>query len=232
MPENKIKAVLFDLDMNLLDLFTAKNEAIDIAIQAMINAGLEMEREEALEKLKKEYFKDFEGSQVISNFLKNNDKYHPKILAAAINSYRKTKSELLKPYPEVIETLKELKSMNLKLAIVTDAPILKAFRRLDAVGVVDFFDEIVTFDDTGQKKPAPEPFKEALKRLNLSTEEAIHVGDWPERDVLGANGIGMISVHAKYGNKLSDSSFKGAADFEIESFGEIIGVIHSINQKA
>ena len=232
MSENKIKAVLFDLDMTLLDLFTAKNEAIDAAIQAMINAGLDMDKEEALEKLTKEYFKDFEGPLVISNFLKNNNQYHPRILASAINSYRKTKAELLKPYPEVIKTLKELKSMGLKLAIVTDAPVLKAFKRLDAVGVVEFFDEIVTFDDTGQKKPAPEPFKEALKRLNASTEEAIHVGDWPERDIAGANGVGMASVHAKYGDKLSDSSFEGKADFEIESFDEIIGVIHTINQKA
>ena len=65
-------------------------------------------------------------------------------------------------------TLTKLKAKGLKLAIVTDAPILKAYRRLDSVGVTEFFDVVVTSTDTGKKKPSPEPFNEALKRLNLT----------------------------------------------------------------
>ena len=232
MAENKIKAVLFDLDMTLLDLFTPKDEAIKAALSAMFDAGLDMDKEEAFIKLKKEYNKDFEGPLVISNFLNNVKQYHPKILAAAINSYRTTKAGLLKPYPEVIDTLTKLKATGLKLAIVTDAPVLKAYRRLDSVGVTEFFDIVVTVTDTGKKKPSPEPFTEALKRLNLTKEEVIHVGDWPERDIKGANEFGMISVHAKYGDIFSNSSYKGKADFEIESFSQLLGVIHTINQKA
>ena len=232
MTENKIKAVLFDLDMTLLDLFTPKDEAIKAALNAMMDAGLDMGKEEAFNKLKQEYYKDFEGPLVISNFLRNINQYHPKILAAAINSYRTSKAELLKPYPEVIDTLTKLKAKGLKLAIVTDAPILKAYRRLDSVGVTEFFDVVVTTTDTGKKKPSPEPFNEALKRLNLTKEEAVHVGDWPERDIKGANELGMLSVHAKYGDIFSDSSYKGKADYELDSFSELLGVVHTINQKA
>ena len=233
MAEQKIKAILFDLDMTLADLMTAKTSAIDSAINAMIDAGLKMEKDIAYEELKKEYFEDFEGRSVMSNFLKNQDEKNPRILAAGINAYRKTKEELLKPYPEVIETLKKLKSKGLKLAVVTDAPSLKAHRRLDAIGVIDFFDVIISTDDTnGKKKPSPEPFMEALKRLNISAEEALHVGDWPERDIKGAKNVGLGSIHAKYGNILSDGSYKEKADFEIESFEQILGIIYSINQKA
>ncbi len=79
MTQQKIKAVLFDLDMTLADLMTAKTSAIDSAISAMINAGLKMEKDAAYEELKKEYFKDFEGRSVITNFLKNQMEENPRI---------------------------------------------------------------------------------------------------------------------------------------------------------
>ena len=43
-----IKAVLFDLDMTLIDFMKMKNMACTEAIDAMIDAGLKMNREKAL----------------------------------------------------------------------------------------------------------------------------------------------------------------------------------------
>tara|TARA_Y100000310_G_scaffold343661_1_gene452327 strand:+ start:1881 stop:2579 length:699 start_codon:yes stop_codon:yes gene_type:complete len=231
MSQKKIKAVLLDLDMTLMDYMTAKTESVDAAVEAMIKAGLVMAKEEAYEKLKQEYFQDFEGPHVITNFLKNSNQDNPRILAAGINAYRKKRIGLMKPYPEVVETLQELKSKGYKLAIVSDAPELKAYRRLDDLGIVGIFDEVVTYTDTGKKKPSPEPFEKALNSLSVKPEEAIHVGDWPERDVEGANAMGMVSVHAKYGHKFPPTEHKCNADFTINNFKEILGVLFKLNQK-
>ena len=61
------------------------------------------------------------------------------------------------------------------------------------------FDEVVTFDDTGFHKPAKEPFKKIKKLLNVDFSDCLMVGDWPERDIKGANQLGMKTAYAKYG---------------------------------
>jgi len=56
-----------------------------------------------------------------------------------------------------------------------------------------FFDAIVVSDAVGVKKPHPDIFRHALKRLELSAEQTIHVGDSRE-DVEGALGAGIHPV--------------------------------------
>ena len=45
--KNVIRAVIFDLDNTLVDFVRMKENAIDAAVDAMIDAGLEMSKEEA-----------------------------------------------------------------------------------------------------------------------------------------------------------------------------------------
>lgn len=228
---SKIKAVLFDLEMTLFDASSHKRRSVEMAVQLMINAGLKMEKETAEKLLWEEYLNIFHGPQVISDFLKNNNQLDQKILAAGINGYRKGWAEAIRPYPEVKETLEQLKSLGLRLAIITDAPIMKALKRVEALQLLDLFEEIIGPEDTGKLKPSKEPFLEAIKRMGIQPSEAIYVGDWPERDIKGANEAGLISVHAKYGDILSDNSYTGKPDYVINAFNELLGIIHSINQK-
>ena len=45
-----IQAVIFDLDNTLLDFMRMKKQSCEAAISAMIDAGLDMKKEKALEK--------------------------------------------------------------------------------------------------------------------------------------------------------------------------------------
>ncbi len=217
--------------MTLFDAETHKKRSVELAVQSMLNAGLKMEKEEAEKLLWKEYLIIFHGSQVISDFLKNNNQLSQEILDAGIEGYRKVWAEKTESYPEVKETLTELKSLGLRLAIITDAPVKKALKRLEALNLLDFFEEVIGPEDTGKLKPSKEPFLEATKRLGIQPNEAIYVGDWPERDIKGANEAGLTSVHAKYGNVISDNSYTGKPNYEINAFNELLGIIRSINQK-
>jgi putative hydrolase of the HAD superfamily len=227
----KIKAVLFDLDNTLYNISLIKKEAIGGAVQAMLDAGLKMEKEEAVEKLSKEYFEmtKFYGRNVITDFLQNNNITNPRILAAGIHGYRKQKSRVMKPLPQVIETLEALKGLNLKLAIISDAPTVKVHMNLFALGIDQYFDDVIPHEEAGMKKPSKEPFLLALKRLGIKSEETIHVGDHFERDIKGANDTGIISVHAVYGDVRSDGSYKGKANYEIKNFSEILGIVEQLN---
>ena len=46
-----IKAIIFDLDNTLMDFMKMKGRAIDAAITAMIDAGLEISKEQAKAKI-------------------------------------------------------------------------------------------------------------------------------------------------------------------------------------
>jgi putative hydrolase of the HAD superfamily len=65
-----------------------------------------------------------------------------------------------------------------------------------------------------------------LKKLGLSPQDVMMVGDWPERDMAGARQMGIRSIFARYGD-LFDTVHSGA-DFEIGRFDEILKIIEKI----
>jgi len=218
-----INAILFDLDMTLIDFLKMKRVAVDAAAKAMVKVGLPMKVSEAKDRLWETYLLDIEGRFPMSDFLEKFHEHDYRILAAGINAYRKTKYPHIKPYPKVKQTLLKLKKKGLKLGIVTDAPKIKAFIRLDEMGIADLFDVVVGLDDTGRYKPSKFPFKKALKGLRLKPSEVMHVGDFPERDILGAKKMGMLSCFARYG-------YVGMgrvvwADYKIEKFEDILDIV-------
>ncbi len=62
---------------------------------------------------------------------------------------------------------------------------------LAGFGIRDRFDVVVVSADVGWRKPHPEIFQDTLRRMRIGPDQAIFVGDTPEADVLGAQGVGM-----------------------------------------
>ncbi len=215
-----IKAITLDLDNTLIDFMKMKTAASNAAAKAMIKAGLKMKLKDAERLLFDEYIKDIEGNHAFQDFLKKHNALSDRILAAAINAHVITKLKYLKTYPRVKSTLKKLRAKGIKLAIITDAPRLKAYQRLDAIGLADFFDVVVSMDDTGKVKPSVIPFKKTLKLLDVKPEEAMHLGDWPEKDILGAKKIGMKTCFARYGYTGQGKAVY--ADYKITRFDKIL----------
>ncbi|MAH32944.1 hypothetical protein CL615_00985 [archaeon] len=219
-----IKAVIFDLDNTLVDFMKMKNLSCEAAIDAMIGAGLKVEHEKAIKALFKLYDKyGLEEKAIFQKFLKKvTGKIDYKILASAIVAYRRVRTGFLEPYPNVDYILLKLKDKGIKIGIVTDAPKLKAWIRLASIKLSNYFDVVVTFEDTKQHKPSKLPFLAALKKLNLKAEQCLMVGDWPERDIKGANDIGMKTCFARYGNpKIKKSN----ADYEINDIRALLNIV-------
>jgi FMN phosphatase YigB (HAD superfamily) len=62
---------------------------------------------------------------------------------------------------------------------------------LDEAGVTDLFAAILVSDAVGWRKPAPLIFEEALRRVGVTPEQTLFVGDRADIDVLGAHQVGM-----------------------------------------
>jgi HAD superfamily hydrolase (TIGR02253 family) len=214
-----MKAILFDLDDTLIDFKSMKKAAITEASKAMAKAGLGMKASEAYETLNSVYWEvGIESNSAIEEFLGRLGRLDDRILAAGINGYLRGKLSHTKPVEGAIGAIKKLKR-RYKVAVVTDAPRLKAWQRLNLMGMDSLFDAVITFDDTGKKKPDEAPFKAALKKLGVKPEEAVMVGDWYERDVEGAKKVGMKAVlvgKPRCNEDYCVSKFKGILEINFE----------------
>ena len=217
-----LKAITFDLDNTLIDFLRMKRRASNAAARAMVKNGLNMKVRDAENELFRIYLKNIEGRTAFEEFLKEKEAYSERRMGAAINAYNFTKLKFMKPYPGVKKTLIYLRKKGLKLGIISDAPKIKAYQRLDALGIADYFDVVVGLEDTGRKKPSKMPFKKALGLLGMKPCEVLHVGDWPEKDVKGARKLGMKTCLAKYGGNRGRSD---KADYEIMKIEEIRRII-------
>jgi putative hydrolase of the HAD superfamily len=223
-----IKAIIFDIDNTLIDFMSMKRAASAAAANAMIEAGLHDAPKDLPEKLFTFYLAHgIESDDAFEEYLKQEYKaVDYRILAAAINAYLKEKYLHLKPYPGVVDTLRELKRQGFKLGVVSDGFRLKAWMRLNEAGLDGFFDAVVTYDDTGKRKPAKEPFLLICDQLDVLPEECLMLGDWPERDVQGGKLAGMKTCLATYGQVRP-----GKADYQIESFANLLDVVDRCNKE-
>ena len=224
-----IKAVIFDLDNTLLDFMKMKEYAVKAAIAGMIEAGLDIDNEKSYNTIVSIYEKEgWENQKVFNYFLdKTVGEVNNKYLAAAIVAYRRAREANLLLYPNVNHTLVELMKMGIKLAVVSDAPSREAWMRIYYLNLHHHFDIVLTFDDTNARKPSPIPFQMALKELNTDPNETLMVGDWPERDVAGANNLGIRTIFARYGD--SFGTVESGADWDINDVYEIVGIVNEIN---
>ncbi len=220
-----IKAVVFDLDNTLVDFMKMKRRAIEEAIPAMVDAGLDITTDEA-NKIIDTIYKEqgIEYQQVFDEFLRRVlKKVDYKILAAGIVAYRRAREAALIPYPHVYSTLNQLLKMGIKMGIVSDAPSKEAWLRLAYLNFHHIFDAVVTFEETGERKPNPAPFLMILKKLKVKPEEALMVGDWAERDIAGASNLGMKTAFARYGDTFN--TVQHFADYELNDISQLIDII-------
>ncbi len=220
-----IKAIVFDLDNTLVDFMAMKTQAIDAATTAMVDAGLELERAEIKERIDTIYKeRGIEYQQVFDDLIFGIfQKIDHRVLAAGIIAYRRAREAALKPYPHVTATLMELSRRGIKLALLSDAPSREAWLRLCYINFHHIFSNVVTFDDTGERKPSPKPFNKALQLLGVKPEEALMVGDWPERDIKGAKAVGMKTAFARYGDTFG--TIEHDADYELKDISELLKIV-------
>jgi putative hydrolase of the HAD superfamily len=225
-----LKAVIFDLDNTLVDFMEMKRQAIAAAIGGMMDAGLTLPPSEIKARVDRIYQeKGIEYQKVFDQLLYDVfEKVDYKILSAGVIGYRRAREAALVPYPHVYATLTALLKKGVKLAVVTDAPAAEAWLRLCYINLHHMFDCVVTFDDTKQRKPSPAPFRRALELLGTLPEETLMVGDWPERDVVGASQVGIRTAFARYGDTFGTQHSN--ADYDLNDIADLLTIVDEANR--
>jgi len=226
-----IKAVIFDLDNTLTDFMRMKENAVDAAVAAMVDAGLRFPPDRIKEKIYEIYEREgIEFQNVFDVALADLlGEVDFRVQAAGIVAYRRAREASLVLYPHVKVTLIELMKRGIRLGVVSDAPRMEAWLRLCYLQLHHMFEFVSTLDDTGERKPSPLPFRRALDHFGIEANEAIMVGDWPERDITGAAKLGMRTVFAQYGNTFGTAD--SGAQHDINDIYELVDIVDRLNGK-
>ena len=185
-----------------------------------------------IEKIYKGYALDgIEDQQIFDKvLLKEFGKIDYKILGAGIIGYRRGKEGTLALYPHVQMTLMGLARLGLRMGVVSDAPRIPVWLRICGLGLQHYFDTVVTFDDSGVRKPNEKPFLMALEKLMVKPKEALMIGDWAERDMVGAKKVGLTTVFARYGD--TQNTLQSGADYDIDDILQLLDIVHRENRSA
>jgi HAD superfamily hydrolase (TIGR02253 family) len=226
-----IRAIVFDLDNTLTDFMKMKSDAVAAAVDGMRDAGLNVARETLRARIDAIYqSKGLEYQQVFDDLLEElTGRIDPKIHASGIVAYRQVRAAMVL-YPHVQMTLFELAKRGVRLGVVSDAPRAQVWQRLCSLGLQHVFDAVIAFDDTGQRKPDPAPFREVLARLEVNPPESLMVGVWADRDVGGGTSRGLITVFARYGDTF-ETKVSGA-DYDIDDVFELVGIVDRLNGRS
>ena len=204
-----LKAFIFDIDSTLYTNPAYAFEQVDCQVRQFAKErGITAdEARKMVADYRKQFAAEHNGSKVsLGNTLL--------AFGVPISQSVQWRRELLEPSDflgrdnKLIETLAMLQE-KYQLICVTNNPVLPARKTLDAIGVSDFFPQIVGLDTCLKSKPAIDPFQTAVEWLSKSSTEEIKaenclaVGDRYDMDIalpleMGMGGILISGVEEVY----------------------------------
>ena len=211
----KIKAILFDLDGTLRDSRSAINPAFEHALKVH---NIQVEGDDLHEYIHslRAVHGAFAGDLP---YEKLRDTYDEKLF------------ELLHTivlYEHAREVLKDLKGRGYKLGLVSSSRFAREAVEQD--DLAKFFDVIISGLDTNNHKPHPEPVHMALKRLKISPNQSVMVGDLAADIQSGKDAGTTATVAVTHGFGSRKALERAGADHIIDSLAELPGIIDIIEQ--
>ena len=108
--------------------------------------------------------------------------------------YMKLHNERIRPMDGAIEALDLMKSLGLRLAVVTNGIADTQREKLERFRLTERFEHIFIDTEIGYSKPDPRIFEYALDKMNLNAEDVWMIGDNIRWDVGGPQAIGITGV--------------------------------------
>ena len=205
-----IKAVIFDVDGVLLDSFAANTKFFQ---DLLVDSGYK-------KPTKKEVMRIFHTNMLNTIRILTKETSEDKINKIWRKGHTfPYPNELLKMPSRSKETIIKI-SGKYKLGIVTSRIKRGIKTFFDLSHTKNYFDVVVTYEDTTKHKPEPEPLLLAAKRLKVKPSEAVYIGDGMS-DMIAARAAKMKYIH------YSKTKVKGP-DLQVKSFREILSTIQQL----
>ena len=219
-----IKACIFDMDGTVSNTI---NSIAYFANNALKKAGLPSIETEVYKKLVGN------GAKVlVERMLKTvgaDESYYEEVACEYNTKYDADFLYLTEPYEGIIDMLKALKQMGIKVTILSNKPHGTALKVADAL----FSDSLVDICYGGRDgialKPDPAGVFEIMKDLNLEKEECLYIGD-TATDMKTGKGADLYTIGVLWGFRDREELENGCADEIISHPSEIIDIVNKFNK--
>lgn len=214
-PSLRYRAVLFDLDGTLVDSYTALTEAVNHA-----------RRTHGLDELSSSRIRQLIGDGVerlLQRAFERTD-----IPRSVVNAFETRYDEVCCAESIVLadvgETLDELSSLGIEMAVCTNKPTVFSKKILDFLDLSRHFRAIVGPDVAGARKPDARHLLVTLESVACDAGEALFVGDMPV-DVSAARNSGMDVAVVPTGSSTSEQLAATEPDHFLERFSDLLKIV-------
>ncbi|MBD3328275.1 HAD-IA family hydrolase [Candidatus Peregrinibacteria bacterium] len=168
----KIKGIILDLDGTI----AFSQHYHYLAIKKVVKKQLKLDY---TEKQDAKYFTGHGSNKTFQKISKRNklnldEKTIKKLVTLKRRTYLEiVKKSKIKPVPGILEFVQGQLNMGRKIIVATNNRVKPTKIILHKTGLSKLIQDIITMEDVKEKKPAPDTFKLALKKLKLKPNQAI-----------------------------------------------------------
>jgi phosphoglycolate phosphatase len=215
-----IRAALFDFDGTLADSFAAITASTNFVRQSY---GLTAVPESAV--------REYVGlglPHLMQTLVPDAD------TAEAVTRYRQHHQGVMltetKLMPGVAQTIPELARRGLRLAVCSNKRVEFTRELVGAFGLAAYFTAVLGPDDVaGRAKPDPAMLLEGLRRLAVSPDEAVYVGDMAV-DIHTARSAGVPVWLVLGGATGTESATAAGPDRVLNTFAELLQLLPAVGR--
>ncbi len=133
--------------------------------------------------------------------------------------------EYIDLFPGAIETIKQLRSANYKLGMITNGAANVQNAKIDRFNLRDYFDFILVEGEIGYGKPDDRIYADALKITGVEAKKTWMVGDNLHFDILAAQQQGIFTVWNDHKNEGLTKDSVAIPDMIIHSITELPAIL-------
>jgi len=129
-------------------------------------------------------------------------------------------SDLSRPFPGVVEGLRQLKARGYRLACITNKAAAFTLPLLKNLDLHQYFELILSGDSLPKQKPDPLPLRHACQHFGITPDHGVLVGD-SSNDVEAARAAGMPVLCVPYGYNHGHDIREAHPDAVVDSLADV-----------
>lgn len=213
-----LQAIVFDLDGTLIDSATDLRQALNGALSGLGRRALTLR--EVTSMIGDGIVKLTERALAATG-APLTDAALDRAVTAVKEAYAELPPSSL--YAGARETLTDLRTRGIALALCTNKPIDATERLLDQLQIADFFQAVAGGDSYPIQKPDPMPVRGLLAQLGVAPAAGAMVGD-SSNDIKAGQAAGLTTVAVSYGYSLVPAEALGA-DMVVDHLLDVLRVL-------
>ena len=207
-----INHIIFDLDHTLWDFETNSNKTFEFIFgRHKINIDIS-DFKEIYKPINEKYWKLFREDKVTKADLRYsrlkeafdllNYEVNDLLIETLSEDYITYLSSHNTLFEDAIDVLTYLQN-KYQMHIITNGFEEVQLKKLKNSNLLPFFDQIITSEKVGFKKPNLKIFNYALNVANAKADESIMIGDNFQADILGAKSAGMHTIFCEFNGEVA-----------------------------